>query len=210
MIKTGAKVFLGLLIGGVIVFNVIDANAVSVETIEVEEKTAYTTEYIYDDTMRAGRAEIKQEGINGKKRVVYEVSKKQGKEITRKKQSEEVISQSQKEIVIKGTKPYYECSDGTDYDSLAEKNECENKIAWTRQRDKALQECNADANKINCWYDDYPGTTLHWETKPSYPSRGYSSGGNRIGAICRDGWRSNATGRGACSHHGGVSYWLYN
>lgn len=30
----------------------------------------------------------------------------------------------------------------------------------------------------------------------------------RIGAICRDGWRSYATGRGACSWHGGVDYWL--
>ena len=32
----------------------------------------------------------------------------------------------------------------------------------------------------------------------------------RIGAICRDGWQSSATGRGACSHHGGVSEWLYS
>jgi hypothetical protein len=31
----------------------------------------------------------------------------------------------------------------------------------------------------------------------------------RVGAICRDGWRSSATGRGACSHHGGVSEWIY-
>lgn len=30
----------------------------------------------------------------------------------------------------------------------------------------------------------------------------------RIGAICNDGWRSDATGSGACSHHGGVAYWL--
>lgn len=30
----------------------------------------------------------------------------------------------------------------------------------------------------------------------------------RTGAICRDGWESSATGSGACSHHGGVSYWL--
>lgn len=30
----------------------------------------------------------------------------------------------------------------------------------------------------------------------------------RVGARCRDGSRSNATGRGACSHHGGVSQWL--
>lgn len=31
----------------------------------------------------------------------------------------------------------------------------------------------------------------------------------RIGAICEDGWQSSATGRGACSHHGGVLRWLY-
>lgn len=30
-----------------------------------------------------------------------------------------------------------------------------------------------------------------------------------VGARCRDGWRSTATGRGACSHHGGVREWLY-
>lgn len=31
----------------------------------------------------------------------------------------------------------------------------------------------------------------------------------RIGAVCKDGTTSRATGRGACSHHGGVDYWLY-
>lgn len=29
----------------------------------------------------------------------------------------------------------------------------------------------------------------------------------RVGAVCNDGTSSSATGRGACSHHGGVSYW---
>lgn len=29
----------------------------------------------------------------------------------------------------------------------------------------------------------------------------------RVGAVCRDGSSSSATGRGACSHHGGVAYW---
>ena len=32
----------------------------------------------------------------------------------------------------------------------------------------------------------------------------------RVGAICRDGTQSSATGRGACSHHGGVAQWIYN
>lgn len=31
----------------------------------------------------------------------------------------------------------------------------------------------------------------------------------RTGAVCCDGSHSNATGRGACSHHGGVCQWLY-
>ncbi len=30
----------------------------------------------------------------------------------------------------------------------------------------------------------------------------------RVGAKCKDGTTSSATGRGACSHHGGVDYWL--
>jgi len=30
----------------------------------------------------------------------------------------------------------------------------------------------------------------------------------RVGAICYDGWRSSATGNGACSHHGGVRDWI--
>lgn len=32
----------------------------------------------------------------------------------------------------------------------------------------------------------------------------------RIGAICNGGWESDATGRGACSHHGGVMCWKYS
>ena len=30
---------------------------------------------------------------------------------------------------------------------------------------------------------------------------------HRVGAKCCDGANSKATGRGACSHHGGVKYW---
>lgn len=30
---------------------------------------------------------------------------------------------------------------------------------------------------------------------------------HRTGAKCCDGTNSTATGRGACSHHGGVKYW---
>ncbi len=30
----------------------------------------------------------------------------------------------------------------------------------------------------------------------------------RTGAVCQDGTTSSATGRGACSHHGGVAHWI--
>jgi hypothetical protein len=36
-----------------------------------------------------------------------------------------------------------------------------------------------------------------------------STSSYRTGAICRDGTHSSTTGKGACSHHGGVSRWLY-
>jgi hypothetical protein len=32
----------------------------------------------------------------------------------------------------------------------------------------------------------------------------------RVGAVCNDGSSSGATGRGACSHHGGVQCWKYS
>jgi hypothetical protein len=28
------------------------------------------------------------------------------------------------------------------------------------------------------------------------------------GAVCKDGWISHSSGRGTCSHHGGVSHWF--
>jgi len=33
---------------------------------------------------------------------------------------------------------------------------------------------------------------------------------HRIGAVCKDGAESTATGSGACSDHGGVSCWKYS
>ena len=35
-------------------------------------------------------------------------------------------------------------------------------------------------------------------------------GAYRVGAICNDGWQSQSTGSGTCSHHGGVACWLYS
>ena len=48
------------------------------------------------------------------------------------------------------------------------------------------------------------------KTAPSYrPAKQKEVYQIRVGAICCDSSRSYATGRGACSHHGGVCRWLY-
>lgn len=47
------------------------------------------------------------------------------------------------------------------------------------------------------------------ETKVEKKTIEGTNSGERVGCICRDGTRSYATGRGACSHHGGVDHWLY-
>lgn len=39
-------------------------------------------------------------------------------------------------------------------------------------------------------------------------NQNYNYTPSRSGAICNDGSFSQATGSGACSHHGGVSYWV--
>jgi hypothetical protein len=44
---------------------------------------------------------------------------------------------------------------------------------------------------------------------PVKVTKSAATSGIRTGCICRDGTQSTATGRGACSHHGGVDHWLY-
>ena len=47
------------------------------------------------------------------------------------------------------------------------------------------------------------------KTNPtSEPTKCNGQNGVRVGAMCKDGYRSSATGKGACSSHGGVDYWL--
>ncbi|MFN8355259.1 MAG: hypothetical protein U0Y10_12465 [Spirosomataceae bacterium] len=65
-------------------------------------------------------------------------------------------------------------------------------------------------------FNSYPSNNYNRYKSNSYNSnsRRYNNNSNtnnsrRVGAICCDGTRSDATGRGACSHHGGVCQWLY-
>ena len=201
----------GWLCGIAVAITGVNFAGTSAQIEEVTEPIHYSVETIKDNTLRQGTTKVKQEGIDCSKDVTYEVTYKFGKETERKKQSEKITKQAQKKIVIEGTLVLYKCSNGTEYKTVVKRDECEKKESWKRERDQRLQECYADSSKFNCWYDEYPGTTLHWSYWV-YTPRTYTPAPQvntiRSGAICRDGWRSSATGRGACSHHGGVSMWI--
>lgn len=75
---------------------------------------------------------------------------------------------------------------------------------------KKYDNIKSNATAIEGWiaisYKDYKGYVFS-----KYIKNGRARVSNysvRTGAKCRDGSTSSATGRGACSHHGGVSYWL--
>ena len=54
-----------------------------------------------------------------------------------------------------------------------------------------------------------PTTHIIVRTPKPAPQPVQQQANYRVGALCRDSWRSGAIGRGACSHHGGVREWLY-
>lgn len=112
-----------------------------------------------------------------------------------------------------------EYGDGRSYVSY-NRGQAETDVYWHKYTSSGSYTARA-------WVEDVDGRTdsdsctfrWNWVTPPlAIPSQTGSnnSGGStapastrRVGAICRDGSRSSATGRGACSWHGGVSQWLY-
>ncbi|MDO4901958.1 MAG: hypothetical protein Q4A21_00125 [bacterium] len=56
-------------------------------------------------------------------------------------------------------------------------------------------------------YRGYNYSTTRYNYSPRFSSPRVYSPPIRSGAFCRDGSMSSATGRGACSRHGGVSSW---
>jgi hypothetical protein len=79
------------------------------------------------------------------------------------------------------------------------------------QRDSAdMVTCVAVGRRGKQWKQRTISIYYEGDAGPYYSlNELYSSAGFRIGAVCRDGWRSTSTATGTCSHHRGVSYWIY-
>ena len=74
--------------------------------ISVEEAISYERREIEDEKIDKGVTEIRQKGIEGKKRVIFRVTKdRDGNEINRSFVREEIISNPEDEIIAIGTRP---------------------------------------------------------------------------------------------------------
>ncbi|TQS76319.1 M23 family metallopeptidase [Ornithinibacillus gellani] len=69
-----------------------------------EKNVAFETEVIDSKDMYKGDEKLEQKGKKGKKEVVYSISLKNGKEVSKKKTAEKVIKKPVDKIIVKGTK----------------------------------------------------------------------------------------------------------
>ncbi|WP_305983422.1 SH3 domain-containing protein [Roseivirga thermotolerans] len=82
---------------------------------------------------------------------------------------------------------------------------------------RKIQTLNEHDNLLVYELGESQWVKVSFEGKTGYVSKQFIKKGKavvsyysyRIGAVCKDGSLSSATGRGACSHHGGVSTWRY-
>jgi len=84
--------------------NSIKITRVSVAELEQFETLPYQTKTVDDPNLERGKQKIEQEGKYGKKRLVYQVRRENGVEVSRTLLSEETIEKPQNKIVKNGTK----------------------------------------------------------------------------------------------------------
>jgi murein DD-endopeptidase MepM/ murein hydrolase activator NlpD len=77
----------------------------STEIATYDEKIPYGTQYIDNASIYQGETEIKSRGIFGKQRIVAEVVRTNGMEVSRKIQSSDKLSDPVDEVLYRGTKP---------------------------------------------------------------------------------------------------------
>ncbi|AXI11027.1 peptidase M23 [Oceanobacillus zhaokaii] len=79
-------------------------NVIVTEEELVEETIPYKTEIIESDDLYKGDEEVKQEGKDGKKEVLYTIEKTNGKQTAKEVKTEKKTEEAVKEVIIKGTK----------------------------------------------------------------------------------------------------------
>lgn len=83
----------------------ISVNAEGIKTIAVTEEIPYQTETVTDDNLEVGQRELRTEGKNGQRAVIYEITEENGQEISRRVLQTLITLNPVNEVFVRGTKP---------------------------------------------------------------------------------------------------------
>lgn len=78
-------------------------NVITVERMIQEENIPFKTEYIYDSNMWRTQTKVVEEGVFGRKEVVYQITRENGEEVERKVIGESVVQEPKNRLVASGT-----------------------------------------------------------------------------------------------------------
>ena len=78
-------------------------NVFTVERLIVKEKIPFETRYCYDDSLWKLQSKIVEEGKPGVKEIEYQITRENGKEISREIVTQKVIAEPEPQLVAKGT-----------------------------------------------------------------------------------------------------------
>lgn len=144
------------------------------------ESISFTSRTLQSSSLAKGQTKVTQEGSAGEKKKTYRVTYTGNDETKRELIKETIIKKPTEKIITIGTY-----------------------VAPPKQKQPTPKQQKKTTT---------PKTSKPSASKPSTAPKQQApqtSSNGRTGAECRDGTRSSATGRGACSHHGGVARWLY-
>lgn len=196
-IKISGLAVIGLCAAGLLALPLLAQVTFTVEESETQV-IPYETKFTDNSSMELGQTRTVAEGKNGEKIVTYIVEKQflGGNILNKEVASETIKTQPITAQVEKGTKRYryMSCSDKTYYEIPEDTFNSNPNVGYTMT---GTDVCKENGHGVRL---DVSNTVPQFTT--TYDA--YTDGG----AICADGTRSYSTGRGTCSHHGGVSQWL--
>ena len=123
-----------------------------------KELVAYETKTIEDSTIEYGQSEVRTEGSYGEKTYTYDVTYKNGEEVSRKKVKEEIAKQPTDRIIAKGTKIVWRCVDATSYNKNPyDDNKCKSSTGEVRyvsdSQARALDSTYSPGQSGHPWYN---------------------------------------------------------
>lgn len=159
---------------------------ITTKKVTETKSVAYSTKKYNTNKLAKGKTRVDKQGKEGKREIVYEITYKDGKEISKKVISDKVTVKPVDKVIVVGT-------------YVAPK-----KTVKTTTRSSSSYYYNPYSSYYSsCPNGSYVNSYGNVVCRPSTRNNGTAT------AVCRDYTYSYSQHRsGTCSHHGGVMYWL--